>query len=101
MIILMIIVLTTMYCFLLQDVAIGAPFEDNDSGAVYIYHGSASGVKAQYAQVGWSSMHGQHLEFGNLIPGTFCFWREIFAILRGNLSFGWIWSFLTNISENL
>ena len=39
-------------------------------------------------------MHGKNAEFGNLIPGKFCFWREIFAILRGNLSFRWIfWYF--------
>ena len=31
---------------------------------------------------------------GNLIHGTFCFWRKIFAILRENLSFWWIfWYF--------
>ena len=39
-------------------------------------------------------MHGKNAEFGNLIPGKFCFWREIFAILKVNLSFRWIfWSF--------
>ena len=31
-------------------------------------------------------MHGQNVEFGNLIPGKFCIWREIFAILRRNVS---------------
>ena len=30
-----------------------------------------------------TSMHGQNVEFSHLIPGKFCFWREIFAILRG------------------
>ena len=35
-------------------------------------------------------MHGQNVQFGNLIPGNCCFRREIFAILRGNLSFRWI-----------
>ena len=46
-------------------------------------------------------MHGQNVEFGNLIPGKCCFWKEIFAILRGNLSFRWIFFifFLKN-SEN-
>ena len=39
-------------------------------------------------------MHGKTVEFGLLIPVKFCFWREIFALLRENLSFGWIlWSF--------
>ena len=48
-------------------------------------------------------MHGNNLEFGNFIPGKFCFWREIFAILRGNLSLRWIfWCvFLVKKSENL
>ena len=32
----------------------------------------------------------KNAEFGNLIPEKFCFWREIFAILRGYLSFRWI-----------
>ena len=36
-------------------------------------------------------MHGEkNAEFGNLIPGKCCFWREIFAILWWNLSFRWI-----------
>ena len=45
-------------------------------------------------------MHGQNVEFGNLIPGKFGFWKEIFAILRGNLD-GYFCRFLTKISENL
>ena len=32
----------------------------------------------------------ENVEFGNLIPGKFCYWREIFAILRENWSFRWI-----------
>ena len=36
------------------------------------------------------NMHGKNVEFGNLIPGKFCFWREILAILRDNVSFRWI-----------
>ena len=41
-----------------------------------------------------SPMHGQNVEFGHLIPGKFCFWWEIFAILREHLSLRWIfWSF--------
>ena len=44
------------------------------------------------------------VDFRNLIPWKFCFWKEIFAILRGNLSFKWIfrsfsykqiWKFVT------
>ena len=31
-----------------------------------------------------NSMHGQNVEFGNIIPRN-CFWREIFAIYRRNL----------------
>ena len=39
-------------------------------------------------------MYGKTVEFDLLIPVKFCFWREIFALLRENLSFGWIlWSF--------
>ena len=37
-----------------------------------------------------------NVEFGNLIPVKVCFWSEIFAILRGNLSFRWIfWYFFS------
>ncbi|XP_022079967.1 integrin alpha-9-like [Acanthaster planci] len=32
------------------DVAIGAPYEDETSGAVYIYHGSISGINPKYSQ---------------------------------------------------
>ena len=35
-------------------------------------------------------MHGQNVEFGNLIPGKFCLWREIFANLRDIITFRWI-----------
>ena len=42
----------------------------------------------------------KNVEFGNLIPGKICFWREIFAILRENLSFRWIFrSFSYNKSH--
>nr|AAC23572.1 alpha integrin subunit SU2 [Lytechinus variegatus] len=34
-----------------NDVAIGAPYEGDDAGAVYIYHGSANGLKSTPAQV--------------------------------------------------
>ncbi|CAH1225018.1 ITGA4 [Branchiostoma lanceolatum] len=33
-----------------QDVAIGAPFEDDKKGAVYIYHGTKDGLNSTYAQ---------------------------------------------------
>ena len=34
------------------------------------------------------------VEFGHLIHGKFCFWREIFPIMRGDLLFRFIfWSF--------
>jgi len=35
------------------DFAVGAPYDggDNGKGAVYIYHGSKSGVKESYSQV--------------------------------------------------
>ena len=36
-----------------SDVVIGAPMED-DSGAVYIYHGSSNGIQLQYSQVQYS-----------------------------------------------
>ena len=37
------------------------------------------------------------MEFDNLIPGKFCFWREIFAILKEIVLFRWIfWYFSYN-----
>jgi hypothetical protein len=38
-----------MYVFVLTDFAVGAPYEGR--GAVYIFHGSADGVKEAYSQV--------------------------------------------------
>ena len=44
--------------------------------------------------IGSSTCMEKNVEFGNLIPRKFSWWREIFAILRGNSSFRWIfWSF--------
>ena len=41
----------TTVVFLPSDVAIGAPKEDDFSGAVYIYHGDAGGIVPQYSMV--------------------------------------------------
>lgn len=35
---------------IISDVAIGAPYEDDGAGAVYIYMGSAAGLNPNYAQ---------------------------------------------------
>lgn len=35
------------------DIAIGAPYDDGGAGKVYIYHGSAQGIKTSPAQVGF------------------------------------------------
>ena len=43
------------------------------------------------------STHGTNVEFGNRIPGKYVLLEGIFAILRGNVSFRWIFlSFSTN-----
>ena len=42
----------------------------------------------------WNACTDKNVKFGHLIPGEFCFWREIFAILRGIFLFRWMfWSF--------
>ena len=45
--------------------------------------------------------HGQNVEFGNLILGNFLFWREVFAILRDNLSFRWIFKNFDGICDHI
>ena len=55
-----------------------------------------------YHTSGMSSIHGKNMEFGHLILGKLCFWRDIIAILRGHSSFnldGNVCLFLTKISE--
>jgi len=37
--------------FVPSDVAIGAPKEDDYGGAVYIYHGDATGITRKYSMV--------------------------------------------------
>jgi hypothetical protein len=35
----------------LTDLAVGAPYDNFQRGAVYIYHGSADGIVPKYVQV--------------------------------------------------
>ena len=47
-------------------------------------------------------MHGKNAEFGNLIPGKICFWREIFVILGDIYHLdGYFGLFLRKISKNV
>uniref|UniRef100_A0A8C9ZBP1 Integrin subunit alpha 6 n=1 Tax=Sander lucioperca TaxID=283035 RepID=A0A8C9ZBP1_SANLU len=50
-----------------EDIAIGAPYDDGGAGKVYIYHGSAQGIKTSPAQVG--KEHNMRL-FGYSLAGN-------------------------------
>ncbi|XP_022084385.1 integrin alpha-9-like isoform X2 [Acanthaster planci] len=53
-----------------NDVVVGAPFEDDTSGAVYIYHGGEMGLKTTYAQRLSGHSFIPHLKsFGSAISG--------------------------------
>lgn len=43
-------ILMLVTCSLCSDIAIGAPYENEGHGAVYVYHGSSRGLTNQYAQ---------------------------------------------------
>ncbi|CAJ1079387.1 integrin alpha-6 isoform X2 [Xyrichtys novacula] len=52
-----------------EDIAVGAPYEDGGSGKVYIYHGSAQGIKTTPAQVLSGKPH--HIKlFGYSLAGN-------------------------------
>lgn len=54
-----------------QDVAIGAPKEDDYSGAVYIYHGDATGITSKYSmRLSGRSVHPGLQMFGQSISGN-------------------------------
>ncbi|XP_072028878.1 integrin alpha-9-like isoform X2 [Amphiura filiformis] len=53
-----------------NDVAIGAPYEDDGSGAVYIYHGSVLGIRTKYAQrIAGRSVVAGITSFGSSLSG--------------------------------
>ncbi|XP_038049393.1 integrin alpha-9-like isoform X2 [Patiria miniata] len=53
-----------------KDVVIGAPFEDDNSGAVYIYHGGETGLKTTFAQRLSGRTFTPHLKsFGSALSG--------------------------------
>jgi len=39
------------YLFIFTDFAVGAPYDGLGRGAVFIYHGSAEGVRREHSQV--------------------------------------------------
>uniref|UniRef100_UPI0037E92270 integrin alpha-6 isoform X1 n=1 Tax=Semicossyphus pulcher TaxID=241346 RepID=UPI0037E92270 len=52
-----------------QDIAVGAPYDDGGAGKVYIYHGSAQGIKSSPAQILSGKPHNMKL-FGYSLAGN-------------------------------
>uniref|UniRef100_A0A8C9ZBP7 Integrin subunit alpha 6 n=1 Tax=Sander lucioperca TaxID=283035 RepID=A0A8C9ZBP7_SANLU len=52
-----------------EDIAIGAPYDDGGAGKVYIYHGSAQGIKTSPAQILSGKEHNMRL-FGYSLAGN-------------------------------
>ncbi|KAK5890282.1 hypothetical protein CesoFtcFv8_013817 [Champsocephalus esox] len=52
-----------------EDIAIGAPYDDGGAGKVYIYHGSAEGIKTSAAQILSGKEHSMRL-FGYSLAGN-------------------------------
>ncbi|XP_051259735.1 integrin alpha-6 isoform X2 [Dicentrarchus labrax] len=52
-----------------EDIAIGAPYDDGGAGNVYIYHGSAQGIKTSPAQILSGKAHNVRL-FGYSLAGN-------------------------------
>ncbi|XP_070832343.1 integrin alpha-6 isoform X1 [Chaetodon trifascialis] len=52
-----------------EDIAVGAPYDDGGVGKVYIYHGSAQGVKTSPAQILSGKEHNMRL-FGYSLAGN-------------------------------
>ena len=79
-----------------QTVAVQTPHQYADSvhylrrSLPVVVHQSTQVDTLCYGKQGCCCTRREHLELGNLILGKFCFGRKIFGILRGNLSFGWI-----------
>ncbi|XP_061432407.1 integrin alpha-9-like isoform X1 [Lethenteron reissneri] len=52
------------------EFAIGAPYEDDNGGAVYVYHGSAHGIAAKYSQrISGRGIHPSLRMFGQSLAG--------------------------------
>ncbi|XP_056290120.1 integrin alpha-6 isoform X1 [Pseudoliparis swirei] len=52
-----------------EDIAVGAPYDDGGAGKVYIYHGSAQGIKTSPAQILSGKEHNMRL-FGYSLAGN-------------------------------
>ncbi|XP_036964800.1 integrin alpha-6 isoform X2 [Acanthopagrus latus] len=52
-----------------EDIAVGAPYDDSGAGKVYIYHGSAEGIKTSPAQILSGTPHNMRL-FGYSLAGN-------------------------------